>query len=99
MANSLKLRPAHNDFQEKLKEDITQIKSSIDVFIFAEEQQSPEEYKKLLFNNITKPYRIFTEHLLIAIDMEAKYISKKLQLDNRTECFAKYSYVYIVKRP
>ena len=37
MANSLKLRPAHNDFQEKLKEHITQIKSSIDVFIFTEE--------------------------------------------------------------
>ena len=37
MANSLKLRPAHNDFQEKLKEDITQIKSSTDIFIFAEE--------------------------------------------------------------
>ena len=37
MANSLKLGPAHNDFQEKLKEYITQIKSSIDVFIFTEE--------------------------------------------------------------
>ena len=59
MANSLKFRWVHNDFQQKMKEDTAEIKSSNDVFIFAEKtnnlyKSSPEEYKKLLFNNITK---------------------------------------------
>ena len=36
MANSLKFRWVRNDFQQKLKEDIAQIKSCNDVFIFAD---------------------------------------------------------------
>ena len=36
IANSLKFRLAHNDFQQKLKEDIAYIKSSNDVFKFTD---------------------------------------------------------------
>ena len=39
MANSLKFRRVRNDFQQKMTQDITQIKSSNDVFIFAEKNQ------------------------------------------------------------
>ena len=50
IAKSLKFRRVRNDFQQKMKEDIAQIKSSNDVFIFAEKtknlyRSSPEEYK------------------------------------------------------
>ena len=45
--------------------------------------------KKLLFNNITKSYRKSTKRLEKAINMEAKHISKKLELDNRIEGLAK----------
>ena len=50
IANSLKFRPVHNDLQQKIKEDIVQIKPSNDVFIFADRtnnlyKSSPEEYK------------------------------------------------------
>ena len=94
MANSLKFRRVRNDFQQKMKQDIAQIKSSNDVFIFADktsnlDKSSPEEYKNLLFNNITKSYRKSTNRLEKAINMEAKHISKKLELDNRIECLAK----------
>ena len=49
MANALKFRPVRNDFQQKTKEDIAQIRSSNDVFIFADKtnnlyKSSPEEY-------------------------------------------------------
>ena len=78
-----------------MKEDIAQIKSSHDVFKFADKtsnlyKSSPEEYKKLSFNNITKPYQKFTKHLEKAINMEAKHISKKLELDNRIECLPRH---------
>ena len=57
MANSLKFRRVRNYFQQKMKKDIAQIKSSNDVFIFADKtnnlcKSSPKEYKKLLLNNI-----------------------------------------------
>ena len=45
--------------------------------------------KKLLFNNITKSYRKSTERLGKAINMKAKHVSKKLELDSSIECLAK----------
>ena len=86
IANSLKFRQVHNDFQQTIKKDIAQIKSSNDVFIFPDKTNnlyklSPEEYKKFLFNNIRKSYRKSMERLEKAINMEAKHISKKLDLE------------------
>ena len=85
-----------------MKEDIAQIKSSNDVFIFADKTNNlykswPEEYKKLLSKNITKSYRKATERLEKAINIEAKYISKKLERANRIECLAKYPAFISVK--
>ena len=40
MANSLKFRPVHNDFQQRMKKDIAQIKSSNDVFIFTDKSNN-----------------------------------------------------------
>ena len=96
LANSLKFRPVHNHFQQTMKEDVAQIKSSHDVLIFADKtnnlcKSSLDEYKKLLFNNITKSYRKSRKRLEKAIKMEGKHISKKLELDNRIECLAKNS--------
>ena len=93
MAISLKFRRVRNDFQQKMKDDIAQIKSCNDVFIFADKTNNfyklSPEYKKLLFNNITKTHRKSTKRLEKAINMEAKHISKKLELENRIECLAK----------
>ena len=77
-----------------MKKDIAQIKSSNEVFTFPDKtsnlyKSSPEEYKKLLFKNITKLYRKSTERLEKAINTEGKHISKKLDLEIRIECLAK----------
>ena len=98
-ANSLKFRPMHNPFQQTIKEDIAQIKSSHDVFIFANKtnnlyKSSPEEYKKLLFDNITKSYRSSTKRLEKAINMEAKHLFKKLELDNESNAVQKILRLY-----
>ena len=96
ISNSLKFRPVHNDFQQTMKKDIAQIKSSNDVFIFTDKtnnfyKSSPGEYQKLLLNNITKSYQKSTERLEKAANMEANHISKKLKLNNRIECLTKNS--------
>ena len=98
MANSLKFRRLRNYFQQKMKEDIAQIKSSNDVFIFANKTKSHHQknIKKLLFNNRTKSCRKSTKRLEKAINMEAKQFSQKLTtgLDNRIECLAKILRLY-----
>ena len=93
ITSTLKFRPTQNDFQQKMKEDIAQIKSSPYVLIFADKtnniyKTSRHEYQKLLFNNVTKSYQKSTERLEKGINMEAKHISKKLDLDKRIECLA-----------
>ena len=55
----IKFRIAKDNFQRKLKEDILNIKSSPNVYTFADKTTNiyklpPEDYKKLLHENITK---------------------------------------------
>ena len=68
-----------------MKEDISSINSSPDVFIFADKTNNiykalPEQYKKFLKENVTKTYKKSTERLEKSINLEAKNIAKKLDL-------------------
>ena len=49
----------------------------------------PNDYKKLLYENITKTYKKSTNRLEHAINMEAKHIAKNIKLDDRIESLAK----------
>ena len=91
---SIKFRKLNDSFQEKMKPDISEIKSSPNVFIFTDKtsniyKAASQEYNKLLKYNITKSYKKSTDRLEKAINMEAKNIAKKIQLSDRIECFAK----------
>ena len=81
-----------------MKEDISIINSSSDVFIFADKTNNiykapPEQYKKRLKENATKTYTKLTERLemskRLSISLEAKNIAKKLDLVERVKCLAK----------
>ena len=76
-----------------MKEDISSINSSPDVFISADKTNNiykapPEQYKKLLKEDVTKTYKKSTERLEKSVNLEAKNIAKKLDLVERVECFA-----------
>ena len=63
-----KFRKLNDSFQEKMKSDISEIKSSPNVFIFADKtsniyKAAPREYNKLLKDNITKFYNKSRYHL------------------------------------
>ena len=45
----------------------------------------PNDYKRLLHENITKTHKKSTKCLKYAINMDAEHISKNIQLDNRLE--------------
>ena len=96
VVSSRKYRKSIDDFQEQMKEDISSINSSPDVFVFADKtniiyKAPPEEYKKLLEENVTKTYKKSTERLEKSINLEAKIIAKKLDLVERVECLTKKS--------
>ena len=46
---------------------------------------TPEQYKTILTNNVTKTYRKAERSTQLTIDREAKTISKTLQLEKRME--------------
>ena len=63
---SLEFRKLNGSFQEKIKSDISKIKSSPIVFIFADktsniDKAAPREYNKLLKENIAKSYTKSTD--------------------------------------
>ena len=69
------------NFQEQMKEDISSINSSPDVFIFEYKTNNickapPEQYKKLLKDNVTKTYKKSTKRIKKSINLEAKNIAK-----------------------
>ena len=58
----IKFRIVKDSFQRKLNEDILNIKSSLDVYALADKTTNiyklpPQDYRKLLHENITKSYK------------------------------------------
>ena len=101
VASSLKFRNTTYDFQKHLKQDISGINSSSDVLIFADKtnniyKATPEQYKKLLKDSITKTYKKSSDLLEKSITMEAKHIAKKLELSNRIEHIARNATFIII---
>ena len=86
MIQSSNFKPVKNKFQKKLTEDINNIKSSENLLIFADKttnlyEMTPESYKTILTNNVTKTYRKAERSTQLKIHREAKAISKTLQLE------------------
>ena len=97
---SIQFRNVKDDFQTKMKSDISQIKSSSNVFVSAEKttnlyEMPPNDYKKLLYENITKTYKKSTNRLEHAINMEVKHIAKNMKLDDRIESLATPAFITI----
>ena len=60
--NNVKLTNNKNSFQKKLHADITEIKSSRNIYVFADKTNNvykmpTSEHKKLLKENVTKTYK------------------------------------------
>ena len=91
----IKFQIVKDNFQRKLKEDILNIKSLRNVYAFAEKTTTniyklpPQDYKKLLQENIIKSYKKSTTRLEISINLEAKEIAAGVKLDDRIEYMAK----------
>ena len=93
MIKSFKFRNVQDDFQPKMKHDISKIKSSPNVFVLADKTTNlyevrPNDFKRPLHENITKTFKKSTKRLENAIDMGAKHIAENSKLDDRIESLA-----------
>ena len=90
----IKFLIAKENFHRKLKKDNLNRKSSPDAYVFADKDTSiynlpPQDYKKLLHENITKSYKKSPPSLEKSINLEAKEIAAGVKLDDRIEYMTK----------
>ena len=81
-------------FHEKLLADITEIKNSRNMYVFADKTNNIysmpiSEHNKLLKENVTKTCKKVPEKLQKSINLEAKFIATKFKLSDRIEKLAK----------
>ena len=90
MIKNIEFRKINNSFQEKLSNDIKQIKNSDKVFISADKSRhvyklGQSEYKKLLKWNITKTYKKSDRRKVSNVNSHAKRVTEKLPTSDRIE--------------
>ena len=88
------LKNLRNKFQEELKEDLSKIRKSRNMFVFADKtnnvyEMKSEDHEKLILENITKTYQKAPKKLEKAINLEPKSITKSLKLADRIDHLAK----------
>ena len=93
MIQSINFKPVRSYFQKKLTEDINNIRSSENLLIFAGKttnvyEMTPEQYKTILSNNVTKACRKVEQGTQLNINREAKTIFKTLHLKKAMERYA-----------
>jgi hypothetical protein len=94
MIPNIEMRPMMNPLQQRMKEDLNKMKTMEQVIVKADKTSNlylikPEEYKKLLANNITADYKKSNEDMVDKINIEAAKIARSLKLDGRIEGMAK----------
>ena len=94
IAKNISFKNINNEFQNKLKSDVSKIRNNPNVLVFADKtnniyELTKKDHNKLLIDNITKTYKAAPKKLEHSINLEAKRISKKLNLEDRIECIAK----------
>ena len=90
MIRNIEFRPVHNEFQSKMREDITNIKNSQKVVVAADKSSNlykmdQADYETHLVNSITSTYKKSNHEKVESINRKAYEIAKELQLDGRME--------------
>ena len=99
--NNVKFTNNKNSFQKKLRTDITEIKNSRNIYVFADKTNNvyrmpTSEHNKLLKENDTKTYKKAPEKLQKLTNLEAKSIVTKPKLSDRIEKLAEeLSYIIL----
>ena len=93
MMENIQFRKVSNEFLDNLNNDLRKVKSSPNVFVFADKtrnvyETSPENYRKIVTENITKTYKIAEHGVLDDINNDLKHIADELSISDRIETMA-----------
>ena len=87
---NVKFNEHRSAFQNKMAATVKQIKKSKNVFVCADKttniyEVSPEEYNKLLLDNITKDYEQVNVREVKSVNEEARFIANRLEIADKVE--------------
>ena len=93
LIQQVKFTHVQNTFQENLKKDIQNIKSSPKKLVFADKSTNLYElsrghYDKLLHDNFTQAHKKAGPQAKRNIDKESKKFAKSLDLNEKMECYS-----------
>ena len=93
MLNSITFTNRRTEFQKQFSRDLRETGSSDSLFVPADKTTNlyklpPDEYNKLLHNNVTSSYKTANANAQRTINREANKIAKKLNLNDRIEQIA-----------
>jgi hypothetical protein len=88
LTSSITFRKVNDSFLNKIHEDLKKVHSSKNVFVYADKstnvyETSPDNYNKLLMENITKTYKLGNENVTDDINDELRNIASNLSIGNR----------------
>ena len=93
MISSIEFRNIKDPFLNTINEDLKKVNSSKNVFVFADKTRNlyevtPEEYNKILTENISKSYKLGNNNLTDDINAELQMITSKLSIGDRVDTMA-----------
>ena len=93
MIKNVEFEQVTTEFQKKIRQDLKSNKQSKKVFVSADKTRNlygiePEEYKKMLRDNVTKTYKKSNVETVTIVNEEASEITEKLSLSDRVQCIA-----------
>ena len=96
MIKNIQFKNINNDFQTKLRNDISDIQKCEKVLIPADKSRNiykmeTADYKKLLHDNITRTYKKSDQRKIDNINKDAKKIALVLDLEHRIEKIVVYN--------
>ena len=102
LISKITFRDVNHPFLDKVDEDIKKVNSSENIFVFADKttniyETSPENYNKLLTENITTSYKTSNNNVNDDINEELRDISNHLSVGNRLDVMAKRNAFVTVK--
>ena len=94
MVERLRFREVHDPFLTKINNDLKKVNSSTNMYILAVKtrtlyETTPDQYDKILKDNITKSYKLGETNMLNNVNEDLRYIVIELSIDNRIETMAK----------
>ena len=90
LIKNIQFRRVNKNFQSQMNEDIKQIKLDSKIFVPADKSHNiynmdTETCEKILHENITKTYKKMGKKKVRAINVDAKKITKELELEDSIE--------------